>query len=275
MERMILMNDLRIEKYLFQSKSIDDLISNNAIFLFDSACLLSAYQWKSPILNQVKHILVNLNEEKRLKFSLQVIKQFSIGRLTQIQDQIRTIDQEISSLDSTQFLDKPASIIENTKSYPDAIAKHKTFLRAQEFYKKQLVNIKTQLSDLVLHDDFVTFLNSITKNNIIDFYSDEKLNKLYTEANKRYLNGLPFGNQSSDNDLSGYEDYIIWHDILSLNQNIIFVSDTIKKDWTNISIDGRVLSSNTFLTQEFFEKTKGHYFAQMTTKELIAHWELD
>lgn len=41
---MLLMNDLRIEKYLFQSKSIDDLISNNAIFLFDSACLLSAYQ---------------------------------------------------------------------------------------------------------------------------------------------------------------------------------------------------------------------------------------
>ncbi|MCV3556168.1 PIN-like domain-containing protein, partial [Pediococcus ethanolidurans] len=99
--------------------------------------------------------------------------------------------------------------------------------------------------------------------------------KLYTEANKRYLNGLPFGNQSSDNDLSGYEYYIIWHDILSLNQNIIFVSDTIKKDWTNISIDGRVLSSNTFLTQEFFEKTKGHYFAQMTTKELIAHWQLN
>lgn len=266
------MSNWQIEKYLTQPKTINKLISTDAIVIFDTNVLLAAYQWRKVTLKQIREILGELYAKGRLKFSLQTIKEFSTNKNKQIQNRINDIDMEINKLQSVRPVNELVPIMEDSICFNDAISKRENYVSTQVEYKKQLKDMKKELTMLFSHDDFLIFLKSIAKDNIISFHTETELTEFKQEANKRFSNKIPPGYNDAGKDSNNYGDYIIWKDILSLNKDIIFVSGDVKKDWVDVESNGTIYSSNLLLIQEFLEKTKGKNFVQTTPQEFIRYW---
>lgn len=264
---------MNIDKYFAQSLSNEDMLKLDPIVIPDANFLLAAYQWRSVTMKEVKNSLEKFHKAGRLKIPLHVIIEFTQNRPTIIQGKMNEIEMEINKLTTIKKLESIVPILENSSPYSDT---EKTRLKHEKSVKdlrKNLQSIKTELSKLFSSDPFFDFIKKISADCV--YISEDKIDikQIKKTAKERFEKKIPPGYKDGEKENGNAEgDYIIWHDILSLKENVIFVSGDKKGDWVYTDKKGensKILSSKIELLMEYAEKTEGKNFLHMSPKDFI------
>ena len=91
--------ETEIDKYFVTEKKLDDLINQGDTYIvFDTNVLLAAYQWRNATKEQIEKIINKFYNENKLKYSMQVIKEFSKNRVFLIRERINDVANEMDML---------------------------------------------------------------------------------------------------------------------------------------------------------------------------------
>lgn len=251
-----------IDKYFVTEKKLDDLINQEDTYIvFDTNVLLAAYQWRNATKEQIEKIINKFYNENKLKYSMQVIKEFSKNRVLLIRERINDVANEMDMLTNVTPLEKLIPILNGKEIYMKTQEIQKDYIRYINLYRDQLKIIKDELKKLVSDDSFFNLIYNTAQGNIIKNYTNDELEELKIEGRRRFENKIPPGfkdkNKTNGNE---YGDYILWKELMSLKSNVIFVSNDEKADWCLKSDDGEILTTNLELLKEFFEETGGKNF---------------
>lgn len=262
-----------IEKYFIFNEKLDKCLSSDAYVVFDTNVLLSAYSWRKVTMSQIKEIMTTLKTEDRLKFSLQTIIEFNKYRQNEIKTSLQKIDSEISRINNLTRPIELAPMLEENNVFKELKQKSDALSETQKSYKDALRKMKGEIENLFFEDDFMKFLKEMVKNSLVqEEYSEDYLKTTSEEFKERVKEKIPPGYKDSAKEHNSYGDYVIWKDILSLNRDVIFVSNDIKVDWAVTDSNKNLLATNGYLIQEFFEKSNGKSFVFSTPKEFIELW---
>lgn len=265
-----------IDKYFIYNKKLENCISSDAYVVFDTNVLLSAYSWRKMTMSQIKEIMDALKKDNRLKFSLQTIIEFNRHRQKEIKNSLQKIDSEISRINSFTKPIELAPMLEENDVFEELVKKSDALLEAQKSYRDALMKVKGGTENLFFEDDFMTFLKEMVKDNLVrEEYSEDYLRITSEEFKERIKEKVPPGYKDSSKDHNSHGDYVIWKDILSLDKDVIFVSNDVKEDWAVTDSNKNLLATNGYLVQEFFEKSNGNHFIFSTPKEFIELWNPD
>ena len=254
--------ETEIDKYFVTEKKLDDLINQGDTYIvFDTNVLLAAYQWRNATKEQIEKIINKFYNENKLKYSMQVIKEFSKNRVFLIRERINDVANEMDMLTNVTPLEKLIPILNGKEIYMKTQEIQKDYIRYINLYRDQLKIIKDELKKLVSDDSFFNLIYNTAQGNIIKNYTNDELEELKIEGRRRFKNKIPPGfkdkNKTNGNE---YGDYILWKELMSLKSNVIFVSNDEKADWCLKSDDGEILTTNLELLKEFFEETGGKNF---------------
>ncbi|MED4392547.1 PIN-like domain-containing protein [Priestia aryabhattai] len=256
------------EKYFFQPKSINDILGNAAVFI-DTNVLLSAYQWREVTVNEVISVMKILNEEGRLKIPLQVIKEFARNRPKEIVKRMNELEEAISKLQKPNALTQKVPMLEGLEIYEKVKELQDNYEEGLKNYKKGLMELRDELKRLFYEDHILSQLQEIFKTAVFNPPSIKSEDELIKDAEKRFKNQQPPGYKDSSKEENSAGDYIIWANMLELEQNVIFVSNEKKPDWVYTDKHKNTISVRRELTEEFFECSSGHTFGYLSPKELI------
>lgn len=254
--------ETEIDKYFVTEKKLDDLINQGDTYIvFDTNVLLAAYQWRNATKEQIEKIINKFYNENKLKYSMQVIKEFSKNRVFLIRERINDVANGMDMLTNVTPLEKLIPILNGKEIYMKTQEIQKDYIRYINLYRDQLKIIKDELKKLVSDDSFFNLIYNTAQGNIIKNYTNDELEELKIEGRRRFENKIPPGfkdkNKTNGNE---YGDYILWKELMSLKSNVIFVSNDEKADWCLKSDDGEILTTNLELLKEFFEETGGKNF---------------
>ena len=254
--------ETEIDKYFVTEKKLDDLINQGDTYIvFDTNVLLAAYQWRNATKEQIEKIINKFYNENKLKYSMQVIKEFSKNRVFLIRERINDVANEMDMLTNVTPLEKLIPILNGKEIYMKTQEIQKDYIRYINLYRDQLKIIKDELKKLVSDDSFFNLIYNTAQGNIIKNYTNDELEELKIEGRRRFENKIPPGfkdkNKTNGNE---YGDYILWKELMSLKSNVIFVRNDEKADWCLKSDDGEILTTNLELLKEFFEETGGKNF---------------
>ena len=254
--------ETEIDKYFVTEKKLDDLINQGDTYIvFDTNVLLAAYQWRNATKEQIEKIINKFYNENKLKYSMQVIKEFSKNRVFLIRERINDVANEMDMLTNVTPLEKLIPILNGKEIYMKTQEIQKDYIRYINLYRDQLKIIKDELKKLVSDDSFFNLIYNTAQGNIIKNYTNDELEELKIEGRRRFENKIPPGfkdkNKTNGNE---YGDYILWKELMSLKSNVIFGSNDEKADWCLKSDDGEILTTNLELLKEFFEETGGKNF---------------
>lgn len=267
------MHKLNIDKYFAQSLSNEDMLTLNPTVIPDANFLLAAYQWRSVTMKEVKNSLEKFHKVGRLKIPLQVIREFTQNRPTIIQDKMNEIEMEISKLNTIKKLENIVPILENSASYSDTEKARLKHEQSVKVLRKNLQSIKVELTNLFKSDPYFDFIKKISIDCVYISNDDIGIEQIKKTGLERFDKKIPPGYKDGNKGNENAEgDYIIWHDILFLKENVIFVSGDQKGDWAYTENKGenkKILSSKIELLIEYAEKTDGKNFLHMSPKDFI------
>ena len=256
------------EKYFFQPKSIDDILGNAAVFI-DTNVLLSAYQWREVTVKEVMSVLKILNDEKRLKIPLQVIKEFARHRPKEIVMRLNELEEAISRLQTPGALTQKVPMLEGLEKFEKVKELQANYEEKLSSYRKGLMELREDLKSLFYEDHILSQLQEIFKTAVYNPEGIKSEDELIKDAEKRFKTQTPPGYKDSPKEDNSAGDYIIWANILKLKQDVIFVSNEKKTDWVYTDKHKNTVSVRRELTEEFFEESGGHTFGYLSPKELI------
>ena len=136
--------------------------------------------------------------------------------------------------------------------------------------KKNLNKKKKNKPDFFKNDKILEEITKVFDGRVGDQYDDEKLKKIYLDADDRYSKLIPPGfrdavekDKNDPQKLRKYGDIIGWFQIIDmakdLNKPVIFVTDDRKDDWW-YKIDGKTISPRIELIREIRLKASGVFF---------------
>lgn len=262
------MRDLEgYDKYFIYPTELDTLYKNKAIVVPDANFLLLAYQWREVTTDKVKKVLKELNDQKRLKIPEQVLYEFSKNRQKILFEQLTSVNDEMKRFNDPKSKIRdfmPAA--EESSEISDAQAKRDNLNQAIIEYKNSLKKVKKKIENLIEFDEYFDFIKSLCSNSFLPYSKEKEL--LRQEGMSRISIGIKPGTNESKGDPTG--DYIIWHEIMQLQNHVIFVSNDQKKDWIYKN-NGQELGMDQLLLAEFHSKTNGKSFLHITPKKFIKY----
>ncbi|EOP46680.1 PIN-like domain-containing protein [Bacillus cereus] len=254
------------EKYFNYQPDFKKIFEDVAIIVPDTNFLLAAYQSRNVTIDEVKKVLEGLSRNNRLVIPEQVVLEFSKNRQRVILEQIANIDDEMNKIYNPQKEMKafmPAA--ETSTEIIDAQEKRDDLFNASQEYRKSLKKVKEKILALINHDEYFEFIKELCRKS---FYPYSKSKDILREEGLRRISlGIKPGTNENKSDPTG--DYIIWSEIMTLKQNVIFVSNDQKKDWIHKNNKNQQLGVDQTLLSEFFSVTGGKYFVHVTPKEFI------
>ncbi|PHB61677.1 PIN-like domain-containing protein [Bacillus wiedmannii] len=254
------------EKYFIYQPDLKNLYEEEAVIVPDTNFLLMAYQWRNVTTDEVKKVLEGLNNTNRLKIPEQVLYEFSKNRQTILLEQIAMIDNELNKVQNPQ---KEIKIFmptaEGSEEIIDAQSKSEILSTALQEYKNSLKKVKEKIVALTTHDEYFEFIKELCQGSFLPYSKDK--DTLREEGLRRISLGIKPGTNEKKIDPTG--DYIIWSEIMTLKQHVIFVSNDQKKDWVYKSNNSKPLGVDQTLLSEFYSKTNGKHFLHVGPKEFI------
>ena len=186
--------ETEIDKYLVTEKKLDDLINQGDTYIvFDTNVLLAAYQWRNATKEQIEKIINKFYNENKLKYSMQVIKEFSKNRVFLIRERINDVANEMDMLTNVTPLEKLIPILNGKEIYMKTQEIQKDYIRYINLYRDQLKIIKDELKKLVSDDSFFNLIYNTAQGNIIKNYTNDELEELKIEGRRRFENKIPPG----------------------------------------------------------------------------------
>ena len=151
--------ETEIDKYFVTEKKLDDLINQGDTYIvFDTNVLLAAYQWRNATKEQIEKIINKFYNENKLKYSMQVIKEFSKNRVFLIRERINDVANEMDMLTNVTPLEKLIPILNGKEIYMKTQEIQKDYIRYINLYRDQLKIIKDELKKLVSDDSFFNLI---------------------------------------------------------------------------------------------------------------------
>lgn len=271
------MENEELSKYFTKPKKLKDVISlDEFIIVFDTNILLSSYQWRGMTGYFVKIILQYFFEQKKLKYSYHVIKEYTLNRPKVIKDMMDLVYEKNNNLVEESDLEKIIPILQGTPFFEEMNKVKTDYEDSQKKYKEQLEKAIEMLEEVLYNDTFLDLIQeTATEENIILVHEEKYIKKIKKEVKELHKQEKKFPGYEDikKNNDNYFGDYLIWKDLLSVNKNIIFVSNDKKKDWVIKNYEDKILTSNPMLIQEFHEKTNGKYFIQTDLISLVNEME--
>jgi len=142
--------------------------------------------------------------------------------------------------------------------------------------KSDLQNLEKKHPDLISDDPILDELNKLYKGKTGDRYSEERLQEIYTEGEKRFELKIPPGFMDQDkakkNDNGQFGDLILWYQIIdkakSSKKPIIFVTSEKKKDWWH-KIKGQKIGPKPELIDEIKAKADVLFYMYSSDRFLL------
>lgn len=241
---------------------------DSGIFVFDTNVLLNLYRYNSNIRSILLESLEELSKHKKVWLPYQIAKEFASNRDKVIIDTINNYEQ-----------------LENEENKFIKIVKDKLRLDEKDNEIEELQNIvkkwidKQKMANLLVksvsNDDILDQILDIFDKKVGDCLSDDELNELKSEYNKRCSNEIPPGycDKNKENG-KGFGDLIIWKQIIKHakdeNVNIIYITNDSKEDWWQIS-SGHVIGPRFELREEFSKET-GKLFYMYTMNKFLEYY---
>ncbi|MDC4437358.1 PIN-like domain-containing protein [Acinetobacter baumannii] len=281
------------------------------VFIFDTNVLLSLYSFQPEGRQDFFKILSKI--ESRIWIPFHVGLEFQKNRLNVIKkrrNSFNDLNKEIDKIiDTIKFDKKPFTTISNNfalkKNYRSIQEKlditlteiNKLFKELENNLKLHLQEIKDEVKALdkdriyINSDDFIReeidklFDDKRVGSNTFD--TQEKLDNLYKEGERRYANGVPPGYKdiSKEEDEFFFDglnykrkfgDLIIFKQIIEFSKekdikNIIFVSEDVKEDWRIIEeFEGtKILGARSELKRELYKEASVENFLIYQIEEFM------
>lgn len=259
------------KQYFHQPKKIEDLIEN-AFIVVDTNVLLSAYQWRNVTVEEVLNTLEDLSNKGRLKIPFQVVKEFSKNRPNILKERLNEIESTINSLQKQKTLNERVPMLEGQEVFKKTDELVNEFNSTLKEYKNALIEVRDKVRDLFLYDPYLERLSKIIEKS---FYLPEDLetnDKLKEIAVERFKEKKPPGYKDSDKEDNSEGDFIIWHTLKKLKEDVIFISNDKKKDWVYKDKHEESISARRELIEEFYVETNGKDFIHLSPKEFISKY---
>ncbi|MDW5525044.1 PIN-like domain-containing protein [Carnobacterium maltaromaticum] len=263
------MKIVNTDKYFAQSINQTDMIALDPTYIPDANFLLSAYQWRYVTVKEVQNSLEEVHKKGKLQIPLQVIREFTKNRPNIIQNKINDIEMQLNNLKTIKKLENIVPILENTKEFNSTEKLIKSHEEQTKKLRKKLKEIQNDLGKLFYKDPYFDFIKELSSSCTFISGEEKSVEDIRKEATTRFSKKIPPGYKDSGKDSNSEGDYIIWHDIISLKENVVFVSAETKPDWVYTEKDNKILGPKVELLQEYFEKTEGKYFYHMNPKDFI------
>jgi hypothetical protein len=236
---------------------------DQGIFIFDANVLLNLYRYTEP--TRTDFLLVFERIKDRLFCPYQVALEFQSNRHQVISKVLKSYDNILNIINDIfektlepqlgQFRTHPTIRLEKIKEL------QKKFVEAVSL---ELDDLKQRHPKFGSNDEVLNKLTNIYNNKIGTDFSEDELNKLYSEGRIRYEKGIPPGFKDMDTkkkqeDRRIYGDLIVWRQVMAYSKNerkpVIFVTDDRKEDWWTIE-NGQTIRPRPELIKEFYDATK-------------------
>ena len=264
--------------YYRPTKEEFDELWEKCIFSFDTNVLLHLYRYTPETRDRLLDILNAFKE--RIWIPHQVAYEYQAERLGVITQQLKPYEEINNLLDEN--LKKLISVLhkyKNRYSFVTFIEPKSIIEPIEEATKrvqKELQDAKLSHPDFLENDEFLEVITKLLTGKVGESYSEEKLEKIYEEAEKRFRSKKPPGYEDVKKpDPERYGDVVLWCQLIdyakSLKRPLIFVTDDEKEDWWR-KHEGKTIGPRPELVQEMLTKA-GVCFYMYTTDRFINYAE--
>jgi hypothetical protein len=241
-----------------------DKLWQEAILSVDANILLNIYRYSPETRARLFEVIEHLRD--RIWIPHQVAYEYHKERLTVISHQSKPYDEIQKLLDENlENLKKKLEEYSKRHSFTTGVDSKKiiqTIERANKRVYKILDEGKSKYPDLLDVDEFMEKLTNLLKGRVGEPYSDENLEKIYKEAEKRFEKEQPPGYMDARGNNKKkapekYGDVVIWYQLIdyakSQKKSLIFVTDDQKEDWW-LKHQGKTIGVRPELVQEMLDK---------------------
>ncbi len=231
------------------------------IFVFDSSVLLSIYELTKEESDNFFNAIENDKIKEKLWIPHQVALEYQRNRW-------KSISIQESSVNIKKRLTKLSIDIQNLeKNLKKLSMLQSQYINADEI-QEGLNNIQTiidelkikKMPNLLLNDIIRNKIDKLFKNRIGNSYPKEKLEKIYSEGEKRFKNKIPPGYEDINKEtIKKYGDLVLWKQIIDnaklKEKPVVFVTNEKKNDWWFKGDTGNLLGPQADLIEEFYNET--------------------
>lgn len=236
-------------------------IWDNSLIVFDTNVLLNLYRYKEDARTEFINVIKFYKE--RLWIPYQVGLEFHRRRENIMRKNAAAYETLGNSI-STQLV-KTVDILSNEYArhpYIDMTDIRKKVERCASSIRKSLENQGKNHPDYFEKDDILDAVSSLFDGCVGDDFTEDELEALYKEGERRYANQVPPGycdekNKKDKAKRSLYGDLVVWKQVIAYakekEQCVIFITDDHKSDWWD-KVDGKH-SPRKELIREFIDNT--------------------
>lgn len=245
---------------------------DNGIICFDANVLLNLYRYS----NDTRKALLDLIK----KFSSQICLphqsalEYNRNRYEVIADQEKAYKEFISKISQIE------SDLQSTSKPPFLSNKlHASLKKVFKEVNTEVENSIKKYCDFLQDDTIYSDLTSIFGNKITGEFSEEDLQKIYVEGEKRFDKKIPpgFEDEKTKQGNRKYGDLVLWKQIITKAKKekkpIILITDERKKDWWWKIKDGRNMGPRQELVEEM--KKEANVDFHMYSSERFLSYGLD
>lgn len=240
-------------------EAIDELWKE-ATFVFDANVLLNLYRYSDKARKEFLNLMAGIQERSWLPE--QCVHEFLSNRLSVIREQMMSYSDTAKSIKAIQ------GTFAGSKGHPFVSEKNFSELDAVlgKIDKELTKNRKAQETRLT-EDTIKEQIADIFDGRVGSGFSDEDLDKIFSEGEVRYSEEIPPGYKDGNKHpnptrrsekRSNFGDFLLWRQTMDWakaeSKDVVLVTDDQKEDWWLI-VSGKTVSARPELTTEFCEET--------------------
>lgn len=247
---------------------------SSCIFAVDANVLLNLYRYSPDTRLELDRALESVKE--RVFIPHQAAKEFLKNRLNV------TAGQADEYTKAAKIIAELSATLSNKKKHPFLPEEHlPTFADQIQILVAELEKQKASLLNRLVNDEILNGIEAMFTGRTGQPLTDEQLQTLVSEGEKRYANDVPPGYKDGKKDGSGdpyrkFGDLIVWKQLMlkakSDSKPIVFITDDKKEDWW-LEQSGRTIGPRTELREEFIKEVSQDFWMYTVDKfiERTAH----
>ncbi|PJN57793.1 hypothetical protein PAEAM_39000 [Paenibacillus sp. GM1FR] len=249
----------------------------NCAFVLDANTLLNLFRYPKESRDAMLEILESIKE--RIWIPHQVALEYHRNLENVLYEQ----KNEYETLEK-EYINELQKLISKLKKLKHSnISTHKmveSLEQSRDLIKKELSSQREEQPDLLTIKERI---NDLIGDNVGQEFTQDDLNKIFSEGNERYENKVPPGFMDSKKNHSyfhnglkyqaAYGDLIFWKQILKYATNqdvksIVLISDDRKEDWI-LEVNGQKKGIHPYLINEFNNLSGGKLFNSFNSVQFI------
>ncbi|MGY5356456.1 PIN-like domain-containing protein [Cronobacter dublinensis] len=222
-------------------------LSEATIFIFDTNCLLNLYRCEDSTREQILDVMRAISSNIWLPF--QVALEYQRNRRIAIEDSLASLKKIKTELEKTHSRDILGSVKKHlNKSLNDDIQQLQKNLKStiDDFINDKIL-LRIENKEMISQHDFIReSIDEIIKDNIGSIPSQQTIDDINQEGEKRYTNKIPpdFSDSVKNGTIhfcsvefqNKFGDLYLWKEIIDKAKednikNVIFITDDNKEDW--------------------------------------------